>query len=90
MCAVSNRIELEDDTMAITDTEGNKLPQPKIKKTIKSANERARIAGADNHCACGFHKRGVGHNNGSQHRQWWNQLDKPSQEKHVALEPITC
>ena len=71
----------------ITDEQGNKLPQPTIKKSTKSANERNRVAGQHNHCQCGYHIRSIGHNNGNQHRSWWVGLRKDVQKQYSQLEP---
>jgi len=75
--------------MATTDEQGNKLPQPRIKKTVKSANERAQTKHLSTRCCgCGFRARGPEHSNGAHHRQWWNSLSKVQQEQKKSLAPL--
>lgn len=63
--------------MANTDKEGNKLPQPRMKKREKSIRERQIIIAEmgnpsapehPRHCSvCGFRDRSPGHKTGNQH-----------------------
>ena len=62
--------------MAITDDKGNKLPQMRIKKTVKSSRERMKAAELakenrgklSNRCPyCGYAIRSSGHFQGKHH-----------------------
>jgi len=75
--------------MANVDNHGNKFPQFKLKKSVKSADERRQVAGKQNRCACGFHRRGLNHNNGNHHRSWWNNLSDTQKMKYRMIAP-TC
>jgi hypothetical protein len=61
--------------MAITDEQGNKIPQPRIKKRDKSKAERATVAskakqGKSKRCPdCGYRVRTTGHSAGTHHIQ---------------------
>lgn len=61
--------------MAITDEQGNKIPQPKIKRRDKSKTERATAAnkakqGQSKRCPdCGYRVRTAEHSAGTQHIQ---------------------